>query len=398
MKIINPMSVIPTRPVIIVIFGEPGSRKTSVANTAEKAILLDFDRGYDRSINWGDVLAVEAWQDVQEFVKSDQFTKYDTVIIDTAKAALDDFLATYVISIDSKNKKAAGGLALSGYGAIADEFKISLLEPLRQSGKNLIIVAHSKDDKDNEVTMKIPDVTGQTQSLLIRIADQVGYVGIKNNKPVIEFKPTDRHIGKDTAGIVEVEIPDHTSPEWKGFAQNIISIVKEKIRSKTQQQKEAEQTINQYREMIAEITDVEAADKLQQEIDQLPTYLKIALSAELKAVKDVIVAKAHEPLLKEYREKIGEITNTDDANNLIDPISKLPEEVKAILKPELSTFCKAMGIVFNRQTMQFELSTEHRPDDKPEATLFDNNQKQNDATDSKSEAKSAAKKRTTAGK
>lgn len=309
MEILNPMSNVPARPVVIVLFGEPGSRKTSVANTAKKAMLLDFDRGFDRSINWENVVLIKQWEDVQEFIKSGEFNKWDTIIIDTAKAALDDFAAQYVIRVDPKNKKAAGGLALSGYGAIADEFKISLLEPLRQSGKDLIIIAHSKDDKDNETTMKIPDVTGQTQSLLIRIADQVGYVGIKNGRSVIEFKPADRHIGKDTAGITEIEIPDASTPEWFGFADRIIQTVKEKIRSKTNQQREAEKVI------------------------------------------------------AEFRQYFAAISTPDDATKLIEPISAHPEYLKLPLKKELADVTKAKGFTFDKESMKFILAADQKKAD-----------------------------------
>lgn len=365
MEILNPMSKVPERPVVIVLFGEPGSRKTSVANTAKKAMLLDFDRGYDRSINWENVVLIKTWEDVHEFIKGGEYLKWDTIIIDTAKAALDDFAAQYVIRVDPKNKKAAGGLALSGYGAIADEFKISLLEPLRQSGKDLIIIAHSKDDKDNEQTMKIPDVTGQTQSLLIRIADQVGYVGIKNGKSVIEFKPADRHIGKDTAGITEVEIPDASNPEWIGFADRIISTVKEKIRSKTDQQREAEKVITQYREFFAAIS------------------------------------------------------TPDDANRLIAPISEFADYLKLPLKKELSDVVKAKGIVFNKETMKFELAadvkdekktidpppaddktavTDEKNDDKSSAEAKDLFSQQQNSEDAKPDNKSNSRKRTAANK
>lgn len=334
MKVINPMSEIPQRPVVIVLFGEPGSRKTSVANTAKKSMLLDFDRGFDRSINWENVVLIEQWEDAQEYIKNGEFQKWDTTIIDTAKAALDDFAAQYVIKVDPKNKKAAGGLALSGYGAIADEFKISLLEPLRQSGKNLIIIAHSKDDKDNDQTMKIPDVTGQTQSLLIRIADQVGYVGIKNGRSVIEFKPSDRHIGKDTAGITEIEIPDSSSPEWNGFMDRIISTVKEKIRSKTIQKQEAERTISQ------------------------------------------------------FRKSFEDINTPEDANKLIEPMSSLPEYLKLTLKKELSDVTKAKGFSFDKETKKFIIAPDQKKtDDQPEPESDD---KQSESTEQTTADENAA--------
>lgn len=64
MPIIKKDDVTPERPVIIVLYGQPGSGKTSVATTAEVPLLVDTDRGYDRSVQRVDTLVANRWEDI----------------------------------------------------------------------------------------------------------------------------------------------------------------------------------------------------------------------------------------------------------------------------------------------------------------------------------------------
>ena len=64
MPIIRKEEAFPERPVIICIYGMPGAGKTSVANTAEKVILTDCDRGADRACNRVDTIVAAKWKDV----------------------------------------------------------------------------------------------------------------------------------------------------------------------------------------------------------------------------------------------------------------------------------------------------------------------------------------------
>ncbi|MEG1838951.1 MAG: AAA family ATPase, partial [Bacteroidaceae bacterium] len=49
MPILKKEDVLPERPVIVVIYGTPGSGKSSMATTAKNPIMIDTDRGCDRA-------------------------------------------------------------------------------------------------------------------------------------------------------------------------------------------------------------------------------------------------------------------------------------------------------------------------------------------------------------
>ncbi|MDP3452894.1 MAG: AAA family ATPase, partial [Bacteroidales bacterium] len=145
MPILKKEESLPKRPVVIVVYGEPGIGKTSLFNTCESPLLIDFDRGVDRSIMRQDTLLVSKWEDVQVEEKAGTFNAYKTIGIDTAKAALDDFLMSYVIKQDyaaAKNK-------LKAYGAIGDEFKL-FVNNRRADNAELVIIAHAKDEKEGD--------------------------------------------------------------------------------------------------------------------------------------------------------------------------------------------------------------------------------------------------------
>lgn len=301
MPILTAKEPAPPRPVIVSLYGEPGTGKTSLCNTCKNPILLDFDRGYDRSVGRKDVFIVENWPEVRDWIKAGGHKAYSTVIIDTTKACLDDYLAAYVRSADTKNEKAGGGLSLSGYGAMGDEFKQALVEPLRLSGVDLVLVSHAKVEDEGDTKRHVPDVTGGSSSLIARIADQIGYVKIQGGVRVITWNPTDRTIGKNTAQLQPTEVPAIGTEAFASFGERLINDVKTAIQNRTEQQREAEELYAQLQADLAEADGAPSLTLLALHCKELPKYLAAPMAQAIgaKAKEHGLVwnkeASAYEP-------------------------------------------------------------------------------------------------------
>jgi hypothetical protein len=280
MPIIKANEPLPEGPVVIGIYGEPGVSKTSIANTADSPLLCDFDRGSRRSIFRKDTLVLGSWEDVIKEENANSFKGYKTIIIDTAKAALDDFLMSYVVRLDYKYQKNK----LQGYGAIGDEFKL-FLNNRRNEGADVIIIAHSKFNE--EMKKHVPDVTGQSYNLMLRVCDQIGYVSMINNKRTIQFSPTDLTIGKNTANLATLEIPDKSDAASQIFMQNIIRQTKDAMSKQSEAQVEALKKMQQYQKEIAAVTSADDLNLIVTPVQALPKYLRDQLNT-------IIGAKAKE--------------------------------------------------------------------------------------------------------
>ncbi len=276
MPIIKKNDVTPERPVILVIYGTPGSGKTSVATTAANPILIDTDRGYDRAAKRVDTLVANDWKDICD-AKND-LKSYSTVIIDTAKAMLDDYLSAFAVS---KNSKLAYN-NLKRFGMMADDFK-AFVNELRANATDIIFVCHDKGVMENDVTYHSPDCTGQSKDLLLRIADQVGYVCVTPNKMrTVSFDPADNYVGKNVAQLPAMTIPDASTPEFTTFMADIIAKVKKSIQSKSEAQREASEMVARLREQLASVTTEDDAQALMAECAKLPQALKVPFFGEMK--------------------------------------------------------------------------------------------------------------------
>lgn len=274
MPIVKQNEPLPERSVVIGLYGEPGVSKTTLANTSDNPLVIDFDRGIARSLLRKDFLQVDSWGDVIAEEQRGTFKSYKTIIIDTAKAALDDFLMPHVVQKDfklSKNK-------LQAYGAIGDEFKL-FLNKRRNEGCDVIIIAHAKKDEDTK--KHIPDITGQSYNLILRVCDQIGYVSMQNNQRTIQWDPTDITIGKNTASLQTTVIPDKGSSDLRSFMNTIISQVKASIVQQSEAQREALEKMQKYENEIEETETPEDLSLLVAPVQVLPKALAEPLAKRM---------------------------------------------------------------------------------------------------------------------
>jgi hypothetical protein len=205
MKIIRASEPIDVAHPVFLIFGQPGICKTSLAYSTADPLLLDFDAGAHRAANRRDTLQIGSWADVAELMANhDALTPYATVIPDTVGRCLD--VMTADIIRDSPKLGPNGNLSQQGWGVLKNRFR-TWTSSLRALGKDVLLIAHDKEDKDGDVRVVRPDIVGGSYGEVMKVADFVGYCYMSGKDRVLDFNPTDRWVGKNPANWAPFKVP-----------------------------------------------------------------------------------------------------------------------------------------------------------------------------------------------
>jgi hypothetical protein len=188
--IVSPSDPIPVKHLCVLLYGQPGSRKTSLAQTTDHPITFAFDPGIYRAHGRKAAVFFDSWADVVKFDTS----PYKTVVVDTIGMCLDK-LAAAIIAESPKNGNRMGGLSLPGFGALKESFK-QWVALVRDRGQDLVFVAHEKAEKNGDEPYYCPDIVGGSYNTLMNVCDAVGYLHFEAGRRVIDFAPTDRFMAK----------------------------------------------------------------------------------------------------------------------------------------------------------------------------------------------------------
>lgn len=324
--------------LVVVLYGEPGIGKTSLAFTSEHPLLEDYDDGLKRSVGRKTAVKFDKWTDASEFHKSKDFTDLapKTLIFDTAGTLLDNFMALYVGTVDPKNIRGGGELALQGYGALKNLFKQFVAE-MKARKINLIFIAHTESFKDGDTVKFRPKMTGGSYDILLAEADMVGYMESRANKRTISFSPTDRTIGKNTAEFGVIEVPHYTAPEYHDFMAQLIEKTKEKMLTINEAQQEAITKVAAYRETIQNTTEIDEMIPLHGVIEELSPVYKLQLLA------------LFEPnFMKLWDVELVKVTNAKQAQLTLSRINTVPKPYLGKLQRKLWERCQPIGIGFDK--------------------------------------------------
>lgn len=200
---------------VAMVYGKPGVGKTTLAVSAKNPVILDFDRGLGRIDNpnfWIPKLEISDYQEVTEFLKSKEIDMFDTIIIDTVSSCV-DCMTMFLLETNQKiaetNKKSDkisqsnGALTLRGFSELRAMIA-NFTRLLRSKNKNVIFVAHEKEEDDGEAHKVIrPDLgQGSGGRELIKFTDILGYMSIEGGKTMLTVKPyDDKIIGKNSFGL-----------------------------------------------------------------------------------------------------------------------------------------------------------------------------------------------------
>lgn len=209
MKVYNTQDPQVKPSVVMMVYGEGGVGKTTFASTAPKPILADCEGGAKyfglRGIKI-DVAAIESWSDMKEFASLAKGDKYETVVIDPIGELMEKLQRYMVATGDSKLVQKDGAPTMAGWGWLKKTMR-DYLKVLRDSGKNVIIIAHLAEDKDEDRIVKRPMVATKLASELVNMVDIVGYFTTAADPETQEVKRViivdpgnDKYVAKDRTG------------------------------------------------------------------------------------------------------------------------------------------------------------------------------------------------------
>jgi len=254
----QPNELTTTQPISCMIYGQPGTGKTTLALSSDKPVLIDLDKGLHRVETRFRCpsLQVDSYKQILELLQSDEIKPFNTIVIDTL-GKLIDRMGDYVALNNPKYKQADGTLAMKGWGAVKIQFQ-NLVKQIFNMNKSVIFVAHEKEDKDGDTRFVRPDVAGSSGKDIIKELDLMGYVEMRGNKRTVSFTPSEKFYAKNSLGLEPViEIPD-TANGNTFFVEKIVNAVDEKRKADA----ETLELYNSLKEMIdskiSAITDIQS--------------------------------------------------------------------------------------------------------------------------------------------
>ena len=129
---------------------------------------------------------------------------------------------------------------MQGYGALKGLF-VSWLKSLKVIGKDVILIAHSSEDKKGDDLIERLDVQGGSKGEIYKSADAMGRLYIDKGQRVLSFSPTDTAFGKNPGNIEPIKIPDiSTNPDILSV---IIHDIKTKLNTLTEEQQKRQSEI-----------------------------------------------------------------------------------------------------------------------------------------------------------
>ena len=273
----------------MLIAGYPGIGKTTLALSAPKPLYIDVDLSAER-IN-RDVLNMAAGitqpRDYEELRKDlgmdatdiemnavrQNLSPFETIVIDTGGKLL-TIMGQYGRKNNPKYGQTDGSLSRTGYGWLGKEFQRFLDHCIYVLDKHIVIVFHTVEDKDGDVTKLRIKAEGSSKNNVWEVMDLGGFMEMRGNARTIGFSNCERYFAKGTRGIHGVlTIPELTPGTPNDFLTKLFAqynAVSAKEMEQAAAAREAyDAAMDQGRAIIDLIADAESANEAMKYFGQI---------------------------------------------------------------------------------------------------------------------------------
>lgn len=240
----------------VLIYGQPGIGKTTFGVSAPDAVLFDYDGGVQRINGAHQVPTLQptSWEDTNEALKEIalEMPEVKTIVIDTVGKML-DFMSAYIIKNDPKMAMRDGSLSLKGYGVRKTMF-VNFIKQLAMMGKNVVFIAHEREERRGEETFKRPEIGGSSANDLIKELDLVGYMYAVGKERVVTFDPAEYYYAKNTCNLpAAMKLPMVVDEQGRGTSNVAFSNI---VKSYKTAQEARQETTAEYEVLLDKITAV----------------------------------------------------------------------------------------------------------------------------------------------
>ena len=211
--------------IAMILYGRGGVGKTTFAASAPKPLLIDFENGSkflgERGFSCS-VVRMKEWFTHDDLLQlKEVLPNFDTVILDPIGEAMEKLINSKALD-GKKFRQSDGTLSMAGWGEAKKQMK-SLVKWLRDSGKNVILVAHVAEGKDGENTTYRIQIATKLSDELPTMVDIISYMGVRKNsdgkKEVILYTPAQggNFDSKDRTGRLPEVITVSERNGWDDF-------------------------------------------------------------------------------------------------------------------------------------------------------------------------------------
>ena len=355
LNIIMPNQPLLVASIIFYLYTDPGLGKSSLAHTADKPVVFDFDKGQhrvDSVLRRGAVVQIPQWSAIENQTQSD-FEPFNTIVCDTVGAML-DCVKTH-LSKNKENLQRDGNLTIKAQGLANNLFIATVLKWLSY-GKDVVFIAHATEQESGKDKIKVvrPDLGGKNLNMLYRMADVMGYMHAStddhgNYERNIYFNPSNTHHAKNSGNLGEmvqgpngminsgrVNVPDLMQNPT--FLSDLIKSAKAHINTITPEQQaeiKAQADLANFNQMCSEANWASELNTLTKELDQESPYVKnMWVSIQLRAKE----------LGSVFNKESKRWSNPPDFLGITDEQRDEIQELLADAQIDVMTFCEEQGI------------------------------------------------------